>query len=342
MEDSNCSSLPACPTSPRVGFQEGFNRKPHVSVADDLPDSGDLLHDTYLKVMVAAQQSRTNSETQTTPTAEPRRGEYLKERKSTRYFIVRVPKSAYGVAAIMPVLAEVKSCRDWFRINFLSYLAVVANAMFQLAFVQGISQITSRHGELSCDDLAMDPDLVILCIGVYLMMIANDIEETFDLAELYFDLIPTTSAWHSETIGFDDDNNVVSGGMSVCRKVLLGIFVLGLKLVIACLLGIYGVAYLVSSANDSELLLNTLALEFILGVDEMIYDSMAPASTRSLMKQLPPFKTNSRRAFFKWADCLSPIFKIVFCAWTAKFALSVIHPETADCVAEDWMKWFLD
>eukprot|EP00929_Paragymnodinium_shiwhaense_P123784 TRINITY_DN9803_c0_g1_i1.p1 TRINITY_DN9803_c0_g1~~TRINITY_DN9803_c0_g1_i1.p1 ORF type:complete len:343 (+),score=35.80 TRINITY_DN9803_c0_g1_i1:45-1073(+) len=321
-----------CPTSPRAGFQESFALRPSVQVADDFPYGAEILDAAAATVTLGTPVGHHSSETQTSPR---KRGEYLKERKSTKYFVARVPKSAYSVAAIMPVLAEVNSCYDWFRVCMLSYMGVIINALFQLSFVRGIREITVKHGALTCEDLAMDPDLVILCVVVYLLSIWNDIEETFDMAELYFDLIPTVRG-RSETLGFDDDNNVISGGMSILRKVAIGVFILLLKLIIALCLANYGVTYLVSSANDSELLLNTLALEFILSVDEMIYDSMAPMSTRSLMKQLPPFKTNTRRPFFRWADSIGPLVKVTFCFWISRFAMEYNNPGTAECVRPAW------
>jgi len=247
----------------------------------------------------------------------------------------RIPRSAWGVAAIMPITCEVHGCRDWFRVCFLSYSCLMLSACTQMSFVYGIRSITLRGQDVSCDELAMDASLVILCLVIYLMSVLNDMEETLDLAELYFDMIPTVPG-HSQVLYFDEDSNIVCGGFSRCRKKLLALCLLAPKFIIAVFLGYNGTLYLASSANDSELLLNTLALEFVLGVDEMIYHSIAPMSTRSIMLQIPAFRTQERRAFFRWADAISPIIKIGFCIWLARYSMFLVNPQTADCVGLWW------
>jgi len=243
----------------------------------------------------------------------------------------RIPRSAWGVAAVMPIVSEVHTCGDWFRVCFLSYFCLVLSAGTQMSFVYGIKSITGDQEEVTCDTLAMHASLVLLCLIIYLLSVLNDIEETFDLAEVYFDMIPTVPG-RSEILYFDEDNNIACGGFSMGRKFFLGTCVLLMKLVIAVLLGIHGTVYLAASATDSELLLNTLALEFVLGVDEMIYASLAPMSTRSIMLQIPPFKTQQRRAFFRWADAISPLFKVLFCIYSSRWAMFMVNPETAACI----------
>jgi len=250
----------------------------------------------------------------------------------------RIPRSAWGVAAIMPIVAEAGNCREWFRVSFLSYLCLILSAGTQVSFVFGIESITDRNANSSCDELAMDANLVILCLVIYLMSVLNDMEETLDLAELYLDMIPTTKTGRSELLYFDDDNNIANGGFSCFRKLVMTILILLPKFIIAVFLGINGTFYLAASANDSELLLNTLALEFVLGVDEMVYVSMAPMSTRSIMLQIPPFRTEKRRAFFRWADAISPIIKVLLCIWVSRLALFYVNPLTADCVLPWWLQ----
>merc|ERR1712226_1418084 len=154
----------------------------------------------------------------------------------------RIPRSAWGVAAVMPILSEVNTCGDWFRVCFLSYFCLALSVAAQLAFVQGVKSITIKEANVSCDDLAMDANLVLLCLIIYLLTVFNDVEETFDLAEVYFQMIPTTSG-RSEVLLFDEDNNIAAGGFSMPRKIFLGLFVLLLKLAIGILFGIHGTVY---------------------------------------------------------------------------------------------------
>lgn len=243
---------------------------------------------------------------------------------------VRIPRSAWGVAAIMPIVSEVHSCGDWFRVRFLSYFCLALSAGTQIAFVVGIKSIIVDD-DVTCDNLAMHASLVLLCLVIYMLSVLNDIEETFDLAEVYFDMVPTVSG-RSQVLFFDEDGNVATGGFSFIRKSVLAIVVLLLKFGIGVLLGYHGTVYLASSATDDELLLNTLALEFVLNVDEMIYASLAPMSTRSLMLQIPPFRTQRRRAFFRWVDAISPIFKVMLCFFASRWAMFVVNPATAACI----------
>lgn len=244
----------------------------------------------------------------------------------------RIPKSAWGVAAVMPILAEVNSCGDWFRVCFLSYFCLVLSVAAQLAFVWGVKSITVVDETVTCDKLAMDANLVLLCLIIYLLTVFNDIEETFDLAEVYFQMIPTTPG-RSEVLLFDEDNNIAAGGFSLPRKIFLGLFILLLKLVIGILFGIHGTVYLAASATDSELLLNTLALEFVLGVDEMVYASLAPNSTRSIMYHAPPFRAKQRHRFFRYIDSVAPINKVLFSLWASRWTMFTVNPATAECIA---------
>jgi len=336
-------TMPAMPTAPQVGPDDVLGAMPsegldvelqHVSTTSVQGSSAEALRTSAVANEASSGQEVAVVKTHTV--GQQKEGGVYAVKAS---HVTRIPRSAWGVAAVMPILAEVHTCGDWFRVCFLSYFCLCLSAGAQLAFVYGIKSITLEGVDATCDDLAMHANLVLLCIIIYLLTVFNDIEETFDLAEVYWDMIPTVPG-RSEVLYFDDDNKIVAGGMSFTRKALLGVFVLLLKFLVAVLFGIHGTVYLASSATDDELLLNTLALEFVLGVDEMVYTSLAPTSTRSIMLQVPPFRTEKRRAFFRYVDSISPINKILFSMWASRWTMFAVNPATAECIAHlpGWMQ----
>lgn len=64
--------------------------------------------------------------------------------------------------------------------------------------------------------------------------------------------------------------------LSWSSRLVIYIFVLVPKLLIVCILTFIGCRWLAATESFSDLILNALALEFVIGVDELIYENFAP------------------------------------------------------------------
>ena len=52
--------------------------------------------------------------------------------------------------------------------------------------------------------------------------------------------------------------------------------------------GSYGSVYLARTVDVGELLLNAVTLEFVMGIDELLFESLAPKRARAIIKKLRP------------------------------------------------------
>jgi len=85
-------------------------------------------------------------------------------------------------------------------------------------------------------------------------------------------------------------------GLTTYMKALIYVSVLLPQLIIACIVLYMGTRWLTSTADLPELLLNAVALEFILALREMLYVSLAPYRCQVEVRTtfLPPHHTHSK------------------------------------------------
>ena len=83
-----------------------------------------------------------------------------------------------------------------------------------------------------------------------------------------------------------------------CRRAV-SIAVQGLRCVIAGLLAWYGCLFLVYTLSVEELLLNTVALEFVITVDELMFGSLAPLAAQVACDAIIPIISYYYAIFYK-------------------------------------------
>eukprot|EP00929_Paragymnodinium_shiwhaense_P003349 TRINITY_DN103825_c0_g1_i1.p1 TRINITY_DN103825_c0_g1~~TRINITY_DN103825_c0_g1_i1.p1 ORF type:complete len:324 (+),score=32.90 TRINITY_DN103825_c0_g1_i1:76-1047(+) len=237
-------------------------------------------------------------------------------------FEASVPETMYGAVGVLPIAGEVRTFDD-----FVGYFGLLLNNGIQMAFLYGINEIaTSAQADIAtgeCDRLELAPWLVVICVLVYLFYLLNEVEATLVLAELYLDAIPTV-AGHSKILKFKgDDKQFVSGGLSFLRKAMLITFVVVPRLLIAICLGYVGTYYLASSLSDADLLLNAMALVFVIDIDELIYQAIYPTSVRRVMCHMPSFKVQDRRTVWKILDRYSAVLKLAICTVACVLSITV-------------------
>lgn len=93
-----------------------------------------------------------------------------------------------------------------------------------------------------------------------------------------------------------DGGGLVIESMCAVRAVLCCVINV-LRIAIAMLLLYSGAQYLIHTVDMRELLLNAIALEFVLLIDELIYEALAPLQTKVFVKALAPI---SMPIHFRW------------------------------------------
>lgn len=73
--------------------------------------------------------------------------------------------------------------------------------------------------------------------------------------------------------------------ISITRKIAMTMLVSLPRLLIACFLGGYGSLYLISTAGIEDLILNSVALEVVMTIDELIFSAMMPSTVTALMEK---------------------------------------------------------
>jgi hypothetical protein len=76
----------------------------------------------------------------------------------------------------------------------------------------------------------------------------------------------------------DDEYHIVH--LATCPRVLIYVLVIIPKFLIACILMIIGCRWLAATESFADLILNALALEFVIDIDEFMYEKFAPEVMR--------------------------------------------------------------
>merc|ERR1711994_522164 len=90
----------------------------------------------------------------------------------------------------------------------------------------------------------------------------------------------------------DDKLVLKKAGFSVARKAFLFCNVIVIKFLVAAAMIVIGGVFVASSKGNEDLLLNCLAVIFIIEVDELVYLTLVPSWAKSLLQELPPFETH--------------------------------------------------
>mmetsp|Transcript_50183 Transcript_50183/g.93989 ORF Transcript_50183/g.93989 Transcript_50183/m.93989 type:complete len:344 (-) Transcript_50183:63-1094(-) len=274
-----------------------------------------------------------------------KRGMLITEAANVPEQVLTVPQNVYGVAALCGLLYENENWWQWVERCGCTYLHLAVNYAMQIAFLVCIWQIhlwqhqrldwaVRKHrgedigeyaeGAGECWKIAFT--LYSICQIVFVAYVCTEIQQTFDKALMIHQNIPTTPV--SEVLRWergDDGPVLVSGGMSQTRKMVIFVFIVIPKLGIAVALIVIGGQMLASTGSNTDLVFNTLAVNFVQDADELIFNFLAPSSMKHAIEALPPFKVKrvkdgwQRRVFQ-----LAPFWKmivVVLIAW--------IHYKTA-------------
>eukprot|EP00930_Biecheleria_cincta_P025370 TRINITY_DN18073_c0_g1_i1.p1 TRINITY_DN18073_c0_g1~~TRINITY_DN18073_c0_g1_i1.p1 ORF type:complete len:742 (+),score=87.44 TRINITY_DN18073_c0_g1_i1:67-2292(+) len=97
--------------------------------------------------------------------------------------------------------------------------------------------------------------------------------------------------------------------MSLPRVVLLHLFVIIPRMFTAIFLWFAGIFFLAITADLNELMLNAIALNFVLNIDEVLFQIMIPRRTQTLLANLQPIKMEhgafEKKVRMGWVPCLA-------------------------------------
>merc|ERR1719434_568653 len=112
---------------------------------------------------------------------------------------------------------------------------------------------------------------MISCIALH--MLRNQVIIVFVVSVLLAHS-PSSTSMHMEEVLRNDKNFAITEIPT--RRVIWVIGVGAVQLVIALTLMIYGALWLVVSTKNTDLFLNTLALTYIMDIDELIFQAIVP------------------------------------------------------------------
>jgi len=230
---------------------------------------------------------------------------------------IALPESIYTAAILFPIFQtseERSACRRFF-LNFQVIGALFATTFVQMVLCYYVRTIYKaaeyEHGK--CGHRKTIWWVRNLCILVYTGYCIVDIFETFEIAQ-FVQRLPTTRKFktyapeeqdevRSDTSIWDKEeetnklNSFARVEVTNLYKLMVYIFVLVPKFAVSVLLLLYGSGFVVTTKENSDLILNALALGFILELDEMIYEYVMTANQKEFLSDLPKLKIHVLSVF---------------------------------------------
>ncbi|CAE7467823.1 ttll6 [Symbiodinium natans] len=135
---------------------------------------------------------------------------------------------------------------------------------------------------------AIGPALALLAIGCWL---STTLKEAFNVLEFFgaihsYPLGDTTNVATAADEDALDERPLAISQLSRGRKYMLLTLVAFPRMMVACSLMVTGTRYLANTLNLSDLILNAVALAFILDLDELIESAFMPRRPRFLLDKL--------------------------------------------------------
>lgn len=247
------------------------------------------------------------------------------------------PETIYSAMIFMPMVVDIQNFKEWAFTAGECYIVLLLNYLLQGTFLQCIYYMWVWTETSLVEDCVegggtfwVYPHLWLASMSIHMCTCLRGIEETVAMCEVLCRDIPVNEGASTQFIfaeNSDGDMKIVEGGISKCRRVMLLILVILPKLLIAAALLVIGGGYLAFSTSNSDLLLNGLAVTFVLDVDELLYSVLMSRRSQAMMSSLPAFDITSGRKchFVKERSVFG--MKLVIAA----VALAVFYAATPFC-----------
>jgi hypothetical protein len=211
----------------------------------------------------------------------------------------KIPESVYGGAAMCGILFDVNNFGEWMQYCGEAWFRLLFSHLVQSACMYGLWTLTVwQQDEIEKGTECWKIHLLvfIVCEAIFIMSILTEVFATFDMWELIIFHVPDTeNQSESEPLMYTKDEDsgeliLKSGGMSRQRKYVIVLIVLVPRLILAVVLLVIGGVFLQSANSNTDLFMNSLAANFVIEIDEMIFQFLTPDFNRRLIAEIPPFE----------------------------------------------------
>jgi len=258
-----------------------------------------------------------------------KRARQLRKAAKVSKFAYQAPQSLYSAVILMPVLIEADDPYEWFRWHGMGYFWMAVNFTTQVLFMVGVhdvcKQLRDRGIAEGCNDLF--PYLLAAAFFCTTVCVMTDLQDTWDILYMLRKHVPTVET--TSVLKFkpdaDGELKLAEGGMSLLRKILIGVCILLPKLLLAIALLLMGFAFLSVSPKNVDIILNATALVFIIEMDEALFDYFSLPEVRSLMGAMPTFEEEDPSGVLVKLRPLWRFLKFLLCCAVVAVGMVTYH-----------------
>ena len=160
------------------------------------------------------------------------------------------------------------------------------NVLIQISFVQYLERAYS-----GVDPCEIETDLVLRYLALA-AFVAGMIFEIFECIEMLIWTwnVKTEESHQPLQLEDRDGSKELASGLTILQKLLFVLLGVTTKLGISIYLFVVGAEFVVMSETHSDLILNCLAMLFVVEIDDMIYQGFTPSFLKEVIQDLPPLR----------------------------------------------------
>jgi hypothetical protein len=159
------------------------------------------------------------------------------------------------------------------------------------------SALFSYLGEGDGLDGAIGPLMCSLALIVWVLTVFKELQQTFAMARAVF-AIPRSKG--ATSMSLDEEGGLCFDSLHPLRLYFFGAVVVT-RFTLVLFLLYYGSLFLAVTVELGDLLLNAVALEFVISIDELLYEVLAPARMRHLIDSARPLPVKSGLYHMTWS-----------------------------------------
>eukprot|EP00929_Paragymnodinium_shiwhaense_P007447 TRINITY_DN11136_c0_g1_i1.p1 TRINITY_DN11136_c0_g1~~TRINITY_DN11136_c0_g1_i1.p1 ORF type:complete len:768 (+),score=120.12 TRINITY_DN11136_c0_g1_i1:101-2404(+) len=223
----------------------------------------------------------------------------LEDALSFRSRCYPLPPSTYTTALLDCVLSPSSPTPcGWMVRSCWAYSLHFVNLFLQIGCITLLGRLTlwQWNNMEFVDCYQLEPVPLLCCIFLFICTIVNEVEECKEMLTILWKILPTTEVTSPLRFRFDAagflHHDASVGGMTACRKLFLLLLVILPRFLIAVAILLVGSLYLATSASNAEMLLNCVALVFILDIDDLLFKTLASSERVRLLQAMPIFKVD--------------------------------------------------
>eukprot|EP00930_Biecheleria_cincta_P101022 TRINITY_DN92654_c0_g1_i1.p1 TRINITY_DN92654_c0_g1~~TRINITY_DN92654_c0_g1_i1.p1 ORF type:complete len:286 (+),score=49.77 TRINITY_DN92654_c0_g1_i1:72-929(+) len=221
-------------------------------------------------------------------------------------------------------------------------LGQIVVLVFQAVLIYGVKLMTEDMPDHTCTDGNFA--LRVVCVCLFTIACLSDLSKTYSM-HLWLQRLPASkrTAEGLQLIMFDkfyedEDYKVqypnckAKTGITVVVRSLLYAFVLLPKVAVAVGLLVFGTPYVAQAAGNEAIIMNSVALAFVMDVDDMVFTFVATGDLKQILDSLPPLTLEIEEyvgagSLARWIQTLWPSLSFVLPAAIVATILGVCCAE---------------